>query len=61
LAAARFAVAVPALLPIAACLIAGLPAVRKLRPKERNAALWSMLIAGSVALASILRNFLVRF
>ena len=60
LAAARFGTAVPALLPIAACLIAGLPALRRLRPKERTAALWSMLIAVSAALASILRNFWVR-
>jgi hypothetical protein len=60
LAAACWGVAVPALLPIAACLISGLPAVRALRKSERKAALWSMLIAGSVALASIARNFLVR-
>jgi hypothetical protein len=59
-AAATLGVAIPALLPIAACLIAGLPAVRALRSNERKAALWSMLIAGSVALASIARNFLVR-
>jgi hypothetical protein len=60
LAAASFGTAIPALLPIAVCVVAGLPAVRQLRRVDRKAALWSMIIAGSCALATIVRNFWVR-
>ncbi len=59
-AAAGLGVAVPALLPIAVCLIAGLPAARALPAADRKAARWAMIVAGSVALASILRNFWIR-
>jgi hypothetical protein len=60
LCAARTGGAVPALLPIATSVILGLPAARQLRAVDRKAALWSMLIAGALAIATILRNFLVR-
>jgi hypothetical protein len=55
LAAARFSFAVPALVPIAAALLLGLPAIRKLRRADRTAALVSMLAAASVAALSIVR------
>ncbi len=59
-AAAAFGVAVPALPAIALCVLVGLPAARQLRPVDRKAARWSMIIAGSVAVATIARNFLLR-
>jgi hypothetical protein len=59
-AAASFGAAVPALLPIAACVLLGLPAARRLRSNERRAAHWSMIIAGSLAAATIARNLLER-
>ncbi|HEX3851410.1 MAG TPA: hypothetical protein VHW01_10620 [Polyangiaceae bacterium] len=59
-AAAVLGTAIPALLPIAACVLVGLPAVRRLRAADRRAAHWSMIIAGSLALATIVRNFWVR-
>jgi hypothetical protein len=59
-AAAALGTAIPALLPIAVCVLVGLPAARQLRPSDRRAARWSMLIAGSLALATIVRNFWVR-
>jgi hypothetical protein len=52
---AMFGVAVPALLPIAGALVVGLPAVRRLRAVDRKAARWSMLIAVSVAAATVAR------
>jgi hypothetical protein len=58
--AARFGVAAPALVPIAAAVVLGLPMIRKLRPADRTAARVSMLIAGSVALATIARGILAR-
>jgi hypothetical protein len=59
-AAARIGAAVPALLPIAACVLLGLPAARRLRSNERRAAHWSMVIAGSLAAATIAQNLLAR-
>jgi hypothetical protein len=60
LVAAVLGAAIPALLPIAVCVLVGLPAARQLRRSDRRAAHWSMIIAGSLALATILRNFWVR-
>jgi len=54
-AAACTGLAIPALVPIAAMLVLTLPAIRKLRYSDRTAALWSMLIAGAVALATLVR------
>jgi hypothetical protein len=59
-AAAWFAVPVPALVPIAAVLLLGLPTLRRLRPADRTAAKWSIIVASSVVLAVIARNFLSR-
>ena len=59
LAAGWLGVAIPALLPIAAALVLGLPAVRRLRREDRAAASWTMVIAGSVALASLARGCLL--
>ncbi|MES1183483.1 MAG: hypothetical protein ABUL60_06685 [Myxococcales bacterium] len=55
-AAAISGVAVPALLPIAGAVIVGLPAARRLRAVDRRAARWSMLIAASVAAATVVRH-----
>jgi len=60
LAAAWLGVAVPALVPIAAAIVLGLPAVRRLRPVDRSAARWSMVIASTLVLAVLTRKFLVR-
>lgn len=59
LAAAYFGFAVPALVPIAAMLVLTLPTIRQLRRKDRTAAHWSMLLAGTVALASVARALLL--
>jgi hypothetical protein len=59
-AAAWSGLAVPALLPIAAALVFALPKIRQLRRSDRKAAHWSMLIASSVALASVARTLLSR-
>ena len=59
LTAAWLGVAIPALLPIAATLLLGLPAIRRLRRADRATATWTMVIAGSVALASMARGFLL--
>lgn len=58
IAAAWSGLAVPALLPIAAMLVLAVPAIRKIRRSDRSAAVWSMLIAGSIALASVARALL---
>ncbi|MEP7051168.1 MAG: hypothetical protein ABJB12_12490 [Pseudomonadota bacterium] len=58
--AAACGFAVPALPAIALCVLVGLPAARQLRPAERRTARWSMIIACSIALATIARNFLMR-
>jgi hypothetical protein len=55
-AAAWLGVAVPALVPIAAATLLGMPSIRRLRAVDRRAAHWSMLIAASVAVASIARS-----
>ena len=57
-AAALTGLAVPALVPIAALLVLTLPAIRKLQRSDRRASHWSMLIASSVALATIVRTLL---
>jgi hypothetical protein len=57
-AAAWTGLAVPALVPIAAVLVLALPPIRELRRNDRKAAHWSMLIAGTVALASVARALL---
>jgi hypothetical protein len=54
--AACLGVAFPALVPIAAATIIGMPSIRRLRAADRRAAHWSMLIAASVAVATIARN-----
>src|SRR5450432_1228361 len=59
-AAAWFRVPVPALVPIAAAILLGLPALRRLRPADRRAAKWSIVIASSVVVAVVARNFLSR-
>ncbi len=59
-AAARWSVAVPALVPIAAAVVLGLPAIRQLRPAERRVAWVSILLAGSIALATLVRALLSR-
>ena len=60
-AAAWTGLAVPALVSIAAVLLLALPAIRKLRRADRGAARWSMLIASSVAIATVARTLLGRF
>lgn len=60
LAAAWFGLVVPALVPIAAALVLALPAIRQLRRSDRTAAHWSMLIASSLAIATIVRTLLSR-
>jgi hypothetical protein len=60
-ASAALETAVPALVPIAAAVIAGVPEARTLRPRERRAATFAMVIAVSVAAAAIasqLRGYL---
>jgi hypothetical protein len=57
-AAAWTGLAIPALLPIAAALILALPTILQLRLPDRKAAHWSMLIASSVALATVARALL---
>jgi hypothetical protein len=60
LAAAWLGVAVPALVPIAAAILLGLPSLRRIRPADRAAAKWSIIIAISIVLAVVVRNFLSR-
>jgi hypothetical protein len=57
-AAAATGLAVPALVPIAAALVLALPAVRRLRRSDRTVSLASMLIAATLALATLLRTLL---
>jgi hypothetical protein len=57
-AAAYSGLAVPALVPIAAMLVLALPAIRRLRRSDRAVALGSMLIAGTLALATLVRTLL---
>jgi hypothetical protein len=58
-AAAWQGVAVPALVPIAAVIVLGLPAIRELRRADRSAAWIAMLIASSIAIATLARGFLL--
>jgi hypothetical protein len=60
-ASAVLGTAVPALVPIAAAVIVGVPEARMLRPRERRVATLAMVIAVSVAAAAIasqLRGYL---
>ena len=59
-AAAWLAVPVPALVPIAAALVLGLPTLRRVRPADRRAAKWSIIVASSVVAAVVARNFFSR-
>ncbi len=56
--AAWFRVPVPALVPIAAAILLGLPTLRRLRPADRSAAKWSIIVACSVVVAIVARIFL---
>ncbi|HTA91521.1 MAG TPA: hypothetical protein VK745_18180 [Polyangiaceae bacterium] len=58
--AARLGVAVPALVPISAAILLGLPQVRHVRPADRKAATWAMSLAGMVVVAVVARRFLSR-
>jgi len=60
-AAAWTGIAIPALVPIAAVLVLALPPIRQLRRSDRAAARWSMLIASSVALVTVIRALLSRY
>jgi hypothetical protein len=59
-AAARFAIAIPALVPIAAAVVLGVPRVRRLKPADRGAARLSMVIAATIALAVCVRSYLLQ-
>jgi hypothetical protein len=59
-AAAVLGAAVPALVPIAAAAIIGLPRVRRLRAVDRRAARWSMVLAASVVVATLARSAIAR-
>ena len=59
-AAAGLGLAFPALVPIAAAVVVGLPEIRRLRAQDRRAARFSMLLAVSLASASIARHWLAR-
>jgi hypothetical protein len=58
--AAWLGVAVPALVPISAAILLGLPQARQVRPADRRAATWSMSIAGTVVVAVVARSLLSR-
>ena len=59
-AAARFGVAVPALVPIAAAIVLGLPMARRVRPADRAATIGSIAIACTLVLAVLVRTLLAR-
>ncbi|MET0795187.1 MAG: hypothetical protein ABW061_26955 [Polyangiaceae bacterium] len=59
-AAAYLAVAVPALVLIAAAVVLGLPSIRQLQRADRTAARVAMLLASSVALATLVRGWLLK-
>ena len=59
-ASAVLGAAVPALVPIAAAVVLGVPEARRLRPRERRVAIVAMVIAASVAAAAIASQ-LVRY
>jgi hypothetical protein len=50
--------AIPALVPIGAALVLGLPAVRNLRPEDRRSAKLAMSIAVSIAVATTLSRLM---
>jgi hypothetical protein len=50
---AALGTAVPALLPIAAAVVLGIPEARKVRPRERRVASLAMVVAAMVAVAAI--------
>ncbi|HEX3773671.1 MAG TPA: hypothetical protein VHV51_04350 [Polyangiaceae bacterium] len=50
-------VAVPALVPIGAAIVIGLPAVRRVRPADRAATKWSLVIASAIAIGVLARHF----
>lgn len=52
-ASAALETAVPALVPIAAAVVLGIPEARRVRPRERRAATVAMIVAASVAAAVI--------
>ena len=52
--------AVPALVPIAAAVVLLVPQVRRVRRADRTATLFSVLLAGAVALAVLARHALLR-
>ncbi|HEY4103986.1 MAG TPA: hypothetical protein VGM44_08845 [Polyangiaceae bacterium] len=58
--AARLEVAVPALLPIGAAILLGLPMARRVRPADRAATKWSLVIASAIVIAVLARKFLSR-
>ncbi len=60
IAAAWLGIAVPALLPIAAAVIALVPEARRIRRADRTVARVSMLIAGTIGLLVIVRSWLLR-
>ncbi len=51
---ARFQAAVPALVPLGAAVIAGLPEARRLRPEDRRTAALAVGIAGAVVVGVLL-------
>jgi hypothetical protein len=59
-ASAWFGVAVPALVPISATILLGLPQVRRVWAADRTATTWSMLIAGTVVFGVAVRSFFLR-
>ncbi len=60
LAAARFGIAIPALVPIAAAVVLGIPRARQVKRADRSAARLSMLIAGAIALAVFVRGYVLK-
>jgi hypothetical protein len=52
-ASAALETAVPALVPIAAAVVLGIPEARRVRPRDRRAATLAMIVAASVAAAVI--------
>jgi hypothetical protein len=52
-ASAALQTAVPALVPIAAAVVLGIPEARRVRPRDRRAATLAMIVAASVAAAVI--------
>lgn len=53
--------AVPALVPIGAAVVLGLPAVRMLRREDRRVAMLAMAITATIAAATIASHFVTRY